>query len=233
MHLSDATLNSLRVIDTPTVCNALGLIDPSRRTVGFNRTPLFCPFPDLPPVVGYARTAIIRCSSASRLGGAEQRKLRMGYYEHVESGPRPGIAVIQDADENERGVGAFWGEVQTNVHKALGCPAVVTDGSVRDIPQMAAGFFVLAGSIMPSHVHADVVAYNCPVTVAGLSVAPGDIIHADRHGAVIIPADAAPKIAAAAELLTRKEKVVLDACRRPGFSAAAIRAAFAEMDDIH
>ena len=74
---------------------------------------------------------------------------------------------------------------------------------------------------------------TCALPISGLSVAPGDIIHADRHGAVVIPADAAGKIAAAAELLTRKEKVVLDACRRPGFSVAAIRAAFAEMDDIH
>jgi len=194
---------------------------------------LVCPFPDRKPILGYARTAIIRCSSPSRAGAAEQRRLRLGYYEHVENGPRPSIAVIQDADESERGLGAFWGEVQTNVHMALGCPAVVTDGSVRDIPQMAKGFFVLAGSIMPSHVHADVVAFNCPVKVAGLEVNPGDIIHADRHGAVIVPEAAAAQIPAAAELLMRKEKVILDACKRPGFSAAAIRDSFARMDGIH
>jgi regulator of RNase E activity RraA len=205
----------------------------SARRIGFNRVPLICPFPDLKPVVGFARTAIIRCSAPNSAGPIEQRRLRLGYYEHVENGPRPSVAVIQDVDENERGIGAFWGEVQTNVHAALGCLGVVTDGSVRDIPQMARDFYVLAGSIMPSHVHADIVDFNCPVTVAGMSVQPNDLIHADRHGAVVIPADLAAALPSAAALLMRKERVILDACKRPGFSTAEIRAAFERMDEIH
>lgn len=159
--------------------------------------------------------------------------MRLAYYAYVESGPRPSVVVIADRDKAEPGIGAFWGEVQTNVHKALGCAGVITDGSVRDIPQMAQGFFVLAGSIMPSHVHADIIGFDVPVTVAGLEVRPGDLIHADRHGMVVIPEDAAAEVPAAAELLTRREKVILDACRRGGFSTVDIRAAFAEMDDIH
>ena len=98
---------------------------------------------------------------------------------------------------------------------------------------MAPGFFVLAGSIMPSHVHADIVGFDVPVTVMGLTIRPGDLIHADRHGMAIIPEAAAAEVAAAAELLTRREKVILDAARRGGFSTEDIRKAFAEMDDIH
>ena len=123
--------------------------------------------------------------------------------------------------------------MQTNVHKALGCGGVITDGSVRDIGMMAPGFFVLAGSIMPSHVHADIVGFDAPVTVMGLTIRPGDLIHADRHGMAIIPAAAATEVAAAADLLTRREKVILDATRRGGFSTEHIRKAFAAMDDIH
>jgi regulator of RNase E activity RraA len=98
---------------------------------------------------------------------------------------------------------------------------------------MAAGFFVLAGSIMPSHVHADLVDIDVTVSILGMVVAPGDLIHADRHGAVVIPADVAAKVPDAAALLARREKVILDACKRPGFSTADIRAAFAQMKEIH
>jgi regulator of RNase E activity RraA len=231
--VSSDVLLRLAQFDTPTVCNALEIVDPNTRAKGFNRLPLIAPFTDRGPVVGYARTGVIRSSSPHPQGRGEQMRLRLGYYEYIEKGPRPSIAVIQDADETECNLGAFWGEVQTNLHQALGCAGVVTDGSVRDIPQMAERFFVLAGSIMPSHVYADIVAYDCPITVAGLHVVPGDIIHADRHGAVVIPPEAAAAIADAAAVLFRREKVILDACKRPGFSIADIRAAFKQMEDIH
>jgi regulator of RNase E activity RraA len=229
--LSADLADRLRAIDTPTVCNALEIVAPDRRTTGFNRRPLVCPFPGMKPIVGYARTATIRSREQNPSG--DLRATRIAYYEYVERGPRPSIAAIQDIDGTDRGIGAFWGEVQTNIHVALGCAGVVTDGSVRDIDQMAKGFFVLAGSIMPSHVHADLVDFGRPVTIAGMLVAPGDILHADRHGVVVIPADVADRIPAAADLLVRREKVILDACRSPGFSSAAIRAAFERMSELH
>lgn len=224
-------LERLSAIDTPTICNALEVVAPGRRQVGFNRTPLVCPFPAMKPIVGYARTATIRSREPNPV--PNQRDIRIAYYEYVEKGPRPSVTVIQDIDPVERGLGAFWGEVQTNIHLALGSLGVVTDGSVRDIDQMAKGFFVLAGSIMPSHVHADIADFNCPVSVAGMLVKPGDIVHADRHGAVIIPEDVAAAIPGVVDTLVRKEKVILDACKRPGFSAADIRTAFGQMDEIH
>ena len=217
MTPSTDLIDRLRAIDTPTICNAVEMLAPARRTAGFNRRPLLCPFPEMKPIVGYARTVTIRSREPSPSG--DPRATRIAYYEYVEKGPRPSIVAIQDIDATDRGIGAFWGEVQTNIHLALGCLGVVTDGSVRDIDQMAKGFFVLAGSIMPSHVHADIAGFDGPVTVAGMLVAPGDILHADRHGAVVIPADIAAKIPEAVDLLVRREKVILDACRRPGFSA--------------
>ena len=159
--------------------------------------------------------------------------MRLGYYAYIESGPKPTVAVIADRDVAEPGVGAFWGEVQTNVHKAMGCDGVITDGSVRDIGMIAPGFFVLSGSIMPSHVHADIVGFDIPVTVMGLTINPGDLIHADRHGAVVIPHEAVEKIPAAVDLLARRERVIIEASKQPGFSIERLRQAFKEQDEIH
>jgi regulator of RNase E activity RraA len=140
---------------------------------------------------------------------------------------------LQDIDGPDAGFGAFWGEVQTNVHKALGCIGTVTDGSVRDIDQMASGFFVLAGSIMPSHAHVHLVDFGGTVSIAGMIVADGDLIHADRHGAVVVPHALVSKVPEAAALIARREKVLLDAAKAPGFGIARLREAFARMDDIH
>ncbi len=233
MSLTPELIGALRAIDTPTICNALEVVAPERRSVGFNRIPLVCPFPALKPVVGYARTATIRSRETNPAGSEAQIALRIAYYEYIERGARPSLALIQDVDGAERGLGAFWGEVQSTVHLALGCAGVVTDGSIRDLDMWAKGFFALSGSIMPSHVHADLVDFGKPVTVAGMLVSPGDIVHADRHGTAIIPAGVVADIPKICDLLARREKVILDAARNPGFSTANIRAAFAEMKDIH
>jgi regulator of RNase E activity RraA len=226
-------LETLRAFDTPTVCNALELVAPERRLTGFTIKPLVCPFPDLPPMVGYAKTATIRATHAHELDGGKARAQRIGYYEYIASDPAPGISVIQDLDGSEIGFGAFWGEVQSTVHKALGLLGVVTDGCIRDIPQWAPGFQALAGSIAPSHGHVHLAGYGQEVRVAGMLVRSGDLIHADRHGAVVIPAAAAAKIPAACDLLARKEAAILDEARKPGFTIAQLKAALQKQDEIH
>jgi regulator of RNase E activity RraA len=123
--------------------------------------------------------------------------------------------------------------VQSTVHKALGLLGVVTDGCIRDIPQWAAGFQALAGSIAPSHGHVHLADFGKEVRVAGMLVRSGDLIHADRHGAVVIPEAAAAKIPAACDLLTRKEAAILDVARKPGFTIAKLRDALNKQDEIH
>ena len=147
--------------------------------------------------------------------------------------PLPSIAVIQDIDAPDTGFGAFWGEVQSHVHKGLGCAGVITDGSVRDLDAMATDFLVLAGSVMPSHAHVHLVDYGGTVSVAGMVVSPNDVIHADRHGAVVVPAEVVKQIPAAVTLLTRREKVIIEASKAPGFSVARLRQALDEAEDIH
>jgi regulator of RNase E activity RraA len=228
-----ADLEALTAFDTPTICNALELVAPARRASGFIRRPLIAPFPNSKPVAAFARTAHIRSREPAPRSREAATEIRLGYYAHIAAEPLPSLAVIQDIDAPDQGFGAFWGEVQTNVHKGLGCIGVVTDGSVRDLDAMAPGFFVLAGSIMPSHAHVHLVDFGGTVSVAGMIISPNDVIHADRHGAVVVPAEAVKEIPAAVDLLARREKVLIDAARAPGFSVERLRRAFAEQDEIH
>ena len=170
-------LEALTRYDTPTICNALEVVAPERRLTGFTTKPLVCPFPDLPPMVGYARTATIRATSASPLSAADARAQRVAYYEYCGTGIGPRISVIQDLDGANIGFGAFWGEVNSSVHKALGCLGVVTDGSIRDIPAWAPGFQALAGSIGPSHAYVHLAGFGESVCVAGMTVRSDDLIH--------------------------------------------------------
>jgi regulator of RNase E activity RraA len=231
--LPASVLEALARYDTPTICNAMEIVAPERRLIGYTTKPLVCPFPDLPPMVGYARTVATRSVLASGLSAAEQQAKRIAYYEYVGTGHGPRISVIQDIDGADVGYGAFWGEVQSAVHKALGCLGVVTDGSIRDIPQWAPGFQALAGSIGPSHayVHAD--SFGGEVRVAGMTVRSGDLIHADRHGAVVIPLDVAAKLPDAAELCGRRETPILEIARSPSFSLEKLKAALARSSEIH
>ena len=228
-----ADLDALRAFDTPTICNALEVVIPARRAIGFTRRPLFAAFPDLKPVVAFARTAIIRSREPHPRSREDAKEVRLGYYAHIAAEPLPSIAVIQDIDTPDTGFGAFWGEVQSHVHKGLGCAGVITDGSVRDLEAMAPAFLVLAGSVMPSHAHVHLVDYGGTVSVAGMVVSPNDIIHADRHGAVVVPPEAVKEIPAAVTLISRREKVIIDASKAPGFSVAHLRQALDEAEDIH
>lgn len=226
-------LETLARWDTPTICNALEVVAPERRLIGYTTKPLVCPFPDLPPMVGYARTATIRATSPSSLSPADQRAQRLAYYEYCGTGSGPRISVIQDLDGINIGFGAFWGEVNSSVHKALGCLGVVTDGSIRDIPAWAPGFQALAGNIGPSHAFVHLAGFGETVCVAGMTVSSDDLIHADRHGAVVIPANIAEKLPDAARLCERREEPILSIARDPSFTVAKLKEALAKAAEIH
>jgi regulator of RNase E activity RraA len=230
---SATSLKALTQWDTPTICNALELTNPERRAFGFTRRPAVAAFPEMKTIVAFARTALIRSREPNALDRESAAKMRIGYYEHIAEQPMPSIAVLQDIDAPDTGFGAFWGEVQTHVHAGLGCAGVITDGSVRDIDAMAPNFMVLAGSIMPSHAHVHLVEFGGTVSVFGMLVSPNDIIHCDRHGAVVVPYESVEKIPAAVDLLTRREAVVIGASKRPGFSIEDLKRAFAEQGEIH
>jgi regulator of RNase E activity RraA len=231
--LPASLLEQLGRWDTPTICNAMEIVAPERRLIGYTTKPLVCPFPALPPIVGYARTVTIRSVVKSGLPAAEQAKRRIDYYEYVGTGFGPRVVVIQDIDGPDVGYGAFWGEVQSNVHKALGCLGVVTDGSIRDIDQWAEGFQALAGSVGPSHAWVHAEGFGGEVRVAGMTVRSDDLIHADRHGAIVIPTDIAAKLPEACELCARREAPILEIARSTEFSLEKLKDALKRSAEIH
>jgi len=214
----------LRSIDTPTVCNLIEMVEPERRGWGYTTTHLHCPFPDLPPMVGFAKTATIRSKDVVTFADGFYMQKRLDYLDYVADEPRPSIVVIEDLDGANVGHGAFWGEVQSNVHQALGCLGTITNGSVRDIPMIAPGFQMLAGSIAPSHAYVHVVEFGIDVRVHGMTVLDGTLIHADRHGAVIVPIDKIDAMKRANDKLSAQEARIIGAARSGG-GVAAIKAA--------
>ena len=231
--IDEDLLNTLGSIDTPTICNALEIVAPDRRGYGFTVQPLVCPRPELGTMVGYARTAQIRAMHPSDLHAEANRELNDGYYAYIDAGEKPSIVVIQDLDGDSRGYGAFWGEVNSNLHKGLGCLGLITDGSVRDLPDVADGFHMLAGRVGPSHAHVHVVGYGASVSVAGMRVSDGDLVHADQHGAVVIPIEVAVKIPEAAAAIARREAVLIKAAQEPGFNIERLRQAWGDQDEVH
>ena len=230
--LNDQELSRLTEIDTPTICNALEIVSPERRARGFTARHLHCAFPDLPPIVGYARTARIRAATPPSAGNEDQTAARLGYYRYIEAGAGPTVMVMEDIDSTP-GYGSWWGEVHSNVHQALGALGVVTSGSVRDLDMIAEGFQLISGSVGPSHAWVQLVDCGGEVNVHGMVTRSGDLVHADRHGAVIIPHDVARDVPGAAELCMRREKPILDACKSGDFSVALIEKALAEAGEIH
>jgi len=231
--LTEADLEALAAFDTPTICNALEVVAPERRTVGFTTGSLVCPFPELGPMVGYARTCTVRAAEPPQRTKAEIREQRLAYYEYVASPPGPTMSIVQDLDDGRPGFGSFWGEVNSNIHHALDCLGVVTNGSIRDLDAIADGFRMLAAKVGPSHGHVHIVDFGGTVSVAGMAVRSGDLVHADRHGAVVIPHGVACQVPEAAALLARRESVVLEACRNPDFDVEMLRKAMGDADEIH
>ena len=223
-----ADLEVLKRWDTPTICNGLELVVPERRAVGFTVEPMLAVDRRFPPIVGLARTGMIRAREAPR-GPIPPRE---DWYEYVEASGLPTIAVIQDIDDRP-GYGAFWGEVQTTVHAALGVAGCVTSGSFRDLDMLAPGFQIIGGRTGPSHAHVHMVQMRCDVNIFGMLVHDGDVVHADFHGAVVIPAGAVTRLPDAIDLVTRREKVILDMARAPGFTAKRMREALRQSGEIH
>ena len=167
MGTNDLTAQDLKKLaewDTPTICNGLEHLSAEYRVKSFTVKQMQCFDPSLAPIVGYARTAMIRSMSPPEGSPIEIREMRAKYYETVAAKPAPSISVIQDLDPTP-GFGAFWGEVNTAIHKGLGCLGVVTNGSFRDIDACAPGFQLLGGKVAPSHAWVHLVDIECEVNI--------------------------------------------------------------------
>jgi regulator of RNase E activity RraA len=220
--LAAGDLVALRGLTTPTVANAIEVFDVQPRTTGFLHPTVRAIVTGAEPMVGYACTAKMRASMAPAPEATANRRLM---WEHILSIPAPRVVVVEDLDEQP--IGALWGEVQANIHRALGCAGVVTNGGVRDLDEVRAlGFQFFAGSVMVSHAYAHIVEVGGPVTVGGMAVRPGDLLHGDQHGVAVVPQRIAGEVPRAAREIEARERAVIDLCRSPAFSVERLDAVF-------
>lgn len=227
--ISNELLSLLREIDTPTVCNAIEVAQGQRGFNCFTRGTMQHSKPGDPAIVGYARTAKISGLAPPTEPKDVIRARRMDYFRSMAAGEGPTVSVIEDVDFPNC-IAGWWGEVHVAVHKGLGMAGAVTNGVMRDLDVHDVGFPVLAGSIGPSHGFVHVVEIGTPTSIFGLRVAEGELIHADRHGALVIPTEVIPLLQQAIGTVITSESIVLEPAREPDFSIEKLEEAWAKFE---
>lgn len=212
-------LESLRRLDTCSVANALETFGVRMKNEGYTNAKVRAMFPEQGPVAGFAVTAKVR-SSEPPGGGIENR---MDWWEHVVQTPGPRIVVFEDVSW-EVGRGAIMGSLHVAVMRALGVTGAVTNGSFRDLYELEnAGFPLFAGGTSVSHGYVHIIEFGEPVTVGGLKIKPGDILHADRHGVQTIPPEIAEEIPGRVAEMKEREKRLMAFCQGSEFSLEGLR----------
>lgn len=222
-------LDLLKSVDTPTVCNAIEVAQGRRGFNRFTRGTMLASDPAAGAMVGYARTAKISALAPPTEPADVIKTRRMDYYRYMSEGPRPALTVVEDVDY-PNAIGAYWGEINTTVHKGLGLSGALTNGVMRDLGDLPDDFPVVAGSVGPSHGFVHVKEIDTPVKIFGLDIRPGELVHADRHGALVIPEDVIPVLASAIGKLLETEKLVLEPARQPGFDFEKFQEAWAAFE---
>jgi regulator of RNase E activity RraA len=216
--LSPDDFAALRKIPSPTVANAVETFEVRARGEGVSDSRIQCQFPEFGVLLGYACTAAILSGQPAP---PKRRVSRTDYWEYTKRSAGPKITVVQDYSDVPGG--AYWGEVNANIHLALGSQGVVTNGTVRDVEEVhATGFHLFSSGVNVSHGFAHLEDFGCPVKLFGMTVNPGDLVHADRHGAVVIPHEIAHEVAAAARKIDQVERKMIDLCRSSKFSIAEL-----------
>jgi 4-hydroxy-4-methyl-2-oxoglutarate aldolase len=215
-RLTESDLEALRSLDTCMVANAVETFKVRLRNTGFTDASIRCMFEDEPPMVGYAVTARLRSDEPPMSGGTFRD--RSEFWNNILQVPAPRILVLQDMDDRP-GRGAFIGDVHASILRALGCVGYLTNGAVREVPSVrAAGLQLFAGNLAVSHAYAHIFDVGTKVTIGGMDVSPGDLLHGDRHGVLNVPLRIAGEIPRVAEALRTEERNVIEFCRSSSFS---------------
>ena len=215
-------LKLLAQYDTPTICNTIELFEIRPRNQGYMDGRIRACFPEMPPAVGYAATATMRCdlprSEGDVYGSLDEQVARFSEL------PGPPIVVFQDLDDPA--VAATFGEIMCTTYQAFGTARLITSGAARDLDQVRRlGFPAFSNGVICSHGYSHIVDLHRPVRVGGLTIYAGDLLHADVNGVATIPLEIAGEVADAATEFVAAEAIVLDYLKAgvatvPGFSDA-------------
>lgn len=198
-----ADLLNLKRWNTPTIYNGWERVTRLVRTEGrFNREPTHDFMPQMGVMVGYAATVVVEPSNPSHQQSNPDAQRQ--YMEYLASLPGPTIVVVQDLDHPH--IGSFWGEINANLHKALGCVGTITDGAVRDVDEMTnAGLKAIARQMCVGHAFSTPVRWGVEVEAFGVKIRPGDLIHADRHGFLAVDPEDTKHLLAATRFMDQNE----------------------------
>ncbi len=214
-NLSYEQLSALRRIDSPTIANAIETFRLRPRVAGYVGYDIRCIFPDLPPTVGYAVTCTVDSATEGRQGIGFQK-----LNELLANAPKPAIVVMQDVG-TDRLHSCHAGEVMSTLMKRLGAVGILTDGGLRDVKEVRAlgGFQYFCAGLVVAHGNPICVSVGGEVTISGMRVGSGDLLHGDANGVVHIPDACADQVAEAAYRIWAEEGETLRRINSPEFVA--------------
>ena len=229
--LSSDQINQLRSFSTCVISDAIETFGVRLRNEGFATVGFRCLFKSFAPLVGYAATCKVRSAHPPIVGSRYVE--RTDWWKHIRSIPSPRVVVMQDIDQ-EPGTGAFLGVVHVNILKALGCVGAITNGAARELPGIeSSGFQVFAGRLAISRAYIHIVEFGGPVEVGGLKIQPGELLHGDRHGIIIVPQDLVAQLPAVASRIMEKKQQVIELSKKPEATFEELGQALRELLDFN
>ncbi len=218
-------LETIRQIPSCAIANAIETFDIQPRNVGFMGPEVKSIFPKMGHMAGYAVTAKFVADAAP---SGYMNVPRTDWVDEIMRVPAPRVLVMEDLDYPNP-IGSFWGEVQSNLHRALGAVGTVTNGGVRDLDEMQElGFYAFASCVLVSHAYVHLTDIGVPVKVGGLEVNPGDIIQGDQHGVTSVPRSIAAEIPAAVKRVEQNEQEMIGFVNSEGFTVEGLKSMLAQ-----
>jgi regulator of RNase E activity RraA len=195
--LSPQQLDELRAIDSPTIANAIEYFGVRPRVAGYCGSNVRCLTPDAGFMLGYAVT----CKGDSTTEDKDRREHTELYRAVAALAPLPAVVVIgDDGDPARIHLSCHAGEMMATTMKRVGAVGLVTDGGLRDIREITAlgGFHYFGRGLVVAHGRPCIYDVGATVSIDGMEVRPGDLLHGDENGITVIPAEIADKVAAKA-----------------------------------
>ncbi len=226
-----ALLEELKNFDTPSITNVVATYPESRLCLGlyhpwnenwYTDQSIRCMYPELGRLVGYAVTCIY--------GMPDPNYTRLSFMDVIDAldaAKKPTILVLQQRFPAEiAGKVGLAGGNMVSAMKAIGCVGMISNGPSRDLDEVRPmQFQYMLTGVTAGHGPFAVQAVNVPVSVGGMDVAPGEIIHMDENGAVKFPANKLAVVLEYARTLQKQEETRMHALQQAR-SAAEIRAIF-------
>lgn len=220
VDISEDQIRDVSEMQTCAVSNAIESLNVRSKTEGFMNPDIKSMFPEMGSMAGFAVTAVIKASTPA---SENMNFSRVDWIDEILSIPGPRIIVMKDLDHPDV-IGSFWGEVQSAIHKSIGCVGVVTDGGVRDLDEMKEwGFNAFATTSLVSRANVHLVEANIPVTIGGVTVNPGDLLLGDQHGVISIPKEIVADLPGAIAKVESGEKEIIDVCMAQDFSPEKLK----------